>query len=220
MSIFTQTVTRLRTRTWSRFASVAIAVTAVSLASSANAQNTGEDPHPEVPGGPDFKSGVAKQAGTGGDIAYAEAGVLELGGSGSFTIDDEVMILGLAPSVGWFVIDNFQLSLITQLTYFEPDGGDSLWTFGIFAEPSLHLPITNRVLVFGGVGLGAVVNDDDVGFGVRPRIGFDILVGRSGIFRPAFDLTWSSSDVVNQSGTTLVAVQTSYGISFGYLVMF
>jgi len=127
----------------------------------------------------------------------------------------------LSPSIGWSVLNNFQLSLITNLTWVNPKGNaDSLLTFGVFAEPSLHVPLTNRFLIFGGVGIGAAFTDDEVGFAIRPRIGFDILIGRSGIFRPAFDLTWSSSEVVNQAGTTFVGVQTSYGVSFGYHVMF
>lgn len=179
------------------------------------------DDHPQVPGVGGIRSGVAQKAGTGGGVAFAEAGVLELGGSGSFVANDGGVLVGLSPSIGWFVMNNFELSLITSLTWVDPKGDvDGLLTFGVFAEPSLHLPLTNRFLVFGGVGIGAAFTEDEVGFALRPRVGFDILIGRSGIFRPAFDLTWSSSEVVNQAGTTFIGVQTSYGVSFGYHVMF
>jgi len=179
--------------------------------------------HPVVPGqgnGDGEGLDVKRQAGTGSDIAYAEAGVLELGGSGAFEVSSAGTFLALRPFVGWFIANNIELTGIIEGKFVKPDGGDWYTTFMLMGEPSFHFPITNRVLGFAGLGIGVAHNDDSFGLAVRPRLGLDMLVGRSGIFRPSVDLTWSSADVVSRSGDTLVAVKTAFGVSFGYSVMF
>ena len=180
--------------------------------------HSGHDPDPRVPGVGDLEAGVHQQAGTGGDIAFAEAGVVELGGSGGLDVNSNGHILSLRPSIGWFLVNNLELSGIIEMQWARLNGNDTA-VFGIFGEPSYHIPFTNRLLIFGGLGLGGAFNDSDWGFALRPRLGLDILVGRSGIFRPAVDVTWSTADLVNRGGTTLVGIKTSFGVTFGYSVM-
>jgi hypothetical protein len=178
------------------------------------------DPHPSPPKSDGIRAGLHRQAGTGGEIAFAEAGVLEFGGAGSFDTNADGTLISLRPSVGWFLLDNLQLSGIVEMRWANPADGDAVTSVGVFAEPSYHIPVTDRVLAFGGGGVGMAYNSEDLGFALRPRIGVDVLVGRSGIFRPSLDLTWSTADVVTRQGETLVGVRSSYGVSFGYHVMF
>ena len=145
--------------------------------------------------------------------------MIELGGAAAFDYSDGGTILSLRPSAGWFVVDNLELSAILEIQWADPDGGDSVTTLGAFVEPSFHLPFTNRLLGFLGIGAGLAYNNSDVGFALRPRLGLDILIGRSGILRPALDLTWSTADVVSRNGTTVVGVNTTFGLSIGYHVM-
>ncbi|MGB5809299.1 MAG: hypothetical protein WBG86_02140 [Polyangiales bacterium] len=153
------------------------------------------DPLPEVPE-VDLNLERQSRAGIGGDIAYAEKGVVELGGG--FLVDTSKggTFISFRPSAGFFIVDNFLLSAIVELGWSNPDGVDSFLTFGGFIEPSFHFPFSDRVLGFVGLGVGGTYNNQDGGFALRPRIGTDILIGRSGIFRPAIEMTWSTADVV------------------------
>ncbi len=180
------------------------------------------DPIPEVPGTEPKanEAEIKKQAGVGGDIAFAEKGVLELGGAGYVNFNDGGTSVSLRPSVGWFVVNNVELSAIIDFAYANPDGGDSFTTLGALVEPSLHLPFNDRLLWFVGLGAGLAYNDEDVGFAIRPRVGLDVLVGRSGIFRPSLEATFSTAAIQTQNDRALIGVKSSYGASFGYHVMF
>ncbi len=59
--------------------------------------------------------GIVSQAGVGGLIGYGRAGVLELGGSAGFTFASDYRNLNIAPSIGWFVADNLELSAILSI---------------------------------------------------------------------------------------------------------
>jgi hypothetical protein len=177
------------------------------------------EPNPSPPRPGDITTDIERQAGTGSDIAFAEQGVVEVGGAGSFDSNSQGTILSLRPSVGWFIVDNLAVSAIGELNWAKPDGMDSVTGWGLYGEPSFHYPINDRILPFAGLGLGVAYNSEDFGFAARPRIGLDILLGRSGVFRPSFDLTWSTADIVTRGGETLVGVKSSFGVTLGYHVM-
>jgi hypothetical protein len=115
--------------------------------------------------------------------------------------------------------------LITGFSHFRigPSGGaDRVSATEIKAlfEPSLHLPFSN--MAFGFVGLGAgfnYVSGHDAGFALQPRIGLNVLVGRSGVLTPAFNVNYSTVDALRTEVGTILAVQTSYGMNIGYTVM-
>lgn len=177
------------------------------------------DPHPAPPGVEDVEVGVHEQAGTGSDVAFAEAGVFEIGGSGSFQGNSDGLILTLSPQAGYFIVDNVEISGILNFAWANPDEGDSVTMFSLLAEPSFHLPFDDRLLGFIGLGAGPAYASEEFGFALKPRIGLDVLLGRSGIFRPALEMTWSTGDVVTTTGDTLVGVNVTYGISLGFHVM-
>jgi hypothetical protein len=58
-----------------------------------------------------------------------------------------------------------------------------------------------------------------MGFAVAPRLGLNMMVGRSGIFTPAFNFNYSTTDAVQTNQGTLLAVNVSYGLNAGYTVM-
>ena len=54
---------------------------------------------------------------------------------------------------------------------------------------------------------------------MAPRVGFNILVGRSGVLTPSLSFNWSSNKAVQTAQGTLLTVATSYGANIGYTVM-
>jgi hypothetical protein len=162
---------------------------------------------------------IVKQAGVGGPVAYARQGVLELGGSASFTTGGDFTQLSVRPSIGWFLADNFELSGILTLSYANV-GDQSATSWGLLAEPSYHLALSSQMWAFIGLGLGVShVDNAGTGFAMAPRLGMNFLVGRSGILTPALLLQYSTTDAIETPQGTLVAVTTSFGFNIGYTVM-
>jgi len=91
-------------------------------------------------------------------------------------------------------------------------------------EPSYHVPLTRTVWGFLGMGFGVasvpMSNDSSsVGFDLAPRIGANLLVGRSGLLSPAFFMDYTTGQTVETSGGRILVVNTSYGMQVGYTVM-
>jgi hypothetical protein len=170
-------------------------------------------------------TGVTRQAGTGGTQAYGRAGVLELGGSGGFSAASNYSRFELSPSIGLFVVDNLELSLLTSFSYFKVgamDGNPSAdaTEFKALIEPSFHIPFSQ--VVFGFLGLGAgvgYITGADAGFALQPRMGANFLIGRSGVLTPSLTVNYSTTDAIRTAAGTILAVRTSYGMNIGYTVM-
>jgi hypothetical protein len=183
------------------------------------------DPQPQVPAPTIPETGVTKQSGVGGTQAYGRAGVLELGGSGGFAAASNYSRFELSPSVGLFLVDNVELSLLTGFNYFrigEMNGNPSTHATELKAliEPSFHLPFSQ--VAFGFLGLGAGVSyitGADAGFALQPRLGANFLVGRSGVLTPSLTVAYSTTDAIRTPVGTILAVRTSYGMNIGYTVM-
>jgi len=183
------------------------------------------DPRPPAPAATIPDTGVTKQAGIGGTQAYARAGVLELGGSGGFSAASNYTRFSLSPSIGLFMVDNVELSLLTAFEYFRVGATDTSSSahateFKALIEPSFHLPFSE--VAFGFLGLGAgigYVTGGDAGFALQPRLGANFLIGRSGVLTPSFTVAYSTVDAIRTPAGTILAVQTSYGMNIGYTVM-
>jgi hypothetical protein len=183
------------------------------------------DPQPPVPAPTVPTTGVTKQAGVGGSQAYARAGVLELGGSGGFAAASNYSRFELSPSIGLFVVDNLELSLLTAFNYFSVgsiNGAPSSHATELKAliEPSFHLPFSQ--VAFGFLGLGAgvgYITGADAGFALQPRMGANFLIGRSGVLTPSLTVAYSTTDAIRTAAGTILAVRTSYGMNIGYTVM-
>lgn len=179
-------------------------------------------PQPNIPG---ITGDVVEQAGVGGTVGYARAGVLELGGSAGLTMAQDIRALNFSPSVGWFLVDNFELSGILDVANLKA-GGDSATIWSALVEPSFHLPFNRTMFGFIGMGVGAsYVSELGTGMAVAPRIGMDFLVGRSGILRPSLSYQYTthdamaSSDAEGNTDVTLVAISSALRFNIGYSTM-
>lgn len=182
------------------------------------------DPHPEVAAPSIPPGGLVEQAGVGGKIGYGRAGVLELGGSAGLTAATDLTQVNVAPSVGWFVADNLELTGILDLAYAKAGDSDGMITT-LLVEPSYHLPFNRTTFGFLGMGMGAsYVDGPGLGFAVAPRVGANVMVGRSGILTPSLSwqyTTHDTMDVDTGNGTSgqLLVVSSALRANIGYTVM-
>lgn len=186
------------------------------------------DPRPEAPQpivGAE-RPPIRQQAGIGSDISFARAGVIELGGSAGLTLASDFTSFNLSPSVGYFIADNLQVSVLSGINYIKTGGFDS--TFAqLLLEPSYHLPLNDMLFVFLGMGFGGTyAKDVDFGFAVAPRLGMKVMVGRSGILTPSISWLYSTNDLATgsapgpgQTATTTATISSAAVFNIGYTVM-
>lgn len=109
------------------------------LPSVKETDQAGADETPTPPGGPppDVRApdevDVSKNAGVGSDLAYASKSVVELGGVLALRHQSETTVFRLSPSIGYFFVDNVELTLfpeiiITRIGADEGDGGEGAQT--------------------------------------------------------------------------------------------
>jgi hypothetical protein len=180
-----------------------------------------DDPRPPVAKPVPAETGVVKQAGVGGDVAYGRAGVLELGGSAGFTATTDFMAVSFQPTIGWFFSDNMQLSAIFGVQHISTEEDDAT-IVSLLAEPSYHMPFNRSVFGFLGIGLGAAYADGPgMGFAFAPRIGANVMVGRSGILTPSLSYQYTTHDAPlrMEDGNEYVAISTALSVNVGYTVM-
>jgi hypothetical protein len=143
---------------------------------------------------------VGLGAGVGGPLAYASETVVELGGTMAITHASDTTTVRFSPLIGYFFVDNFELTLLVDLIVTDV-GDESDASIGAVLEPSYHTPLDDMLLLFGGLGLGLkYAEDPGADFFLRPRIGFDVLVGRSGILKPALFLDIGVNDGLTAGG--------------------
>jgi hypothetical protein len=177
------------------------------------------DPQPEVPTPGVPPGGFVEQAGVGGIVGYARAGVLELGGSAGFTAGGGMTQVNVAPSIGWFVADNLELTGILDVAHASTDNGDGTLVTAM-AEPSYHLPFTRTAFGFFGLGVGAAyVKGPGMAFAMAPRLGGNFLVGRSGILTPSVSWQYNTHDTMDTTQGVLLQVSSAVRANIGYTVM-
>jgi hypothetical protein len=185
------------------------------------AAKSDNDVQPEVasPGAP--AGGIVSQAGVGGDVGYGRAGVLELGGSAGFAFASDYRSMSFSPTVGWFLADNLELSAILSIENIKNNGMSStLWS--ALAEPSYHVPFNRSVFAFMGLGVGAAhVSGMGTGFAMAPRLGMNLMVGRSGVLTPslAYQYTTIKADMATGTDVTVVALTSAVKFNIGYTAM-
>jgi hypothetical protein len=178
------------------------------------------DAQPEVasPGIP--SGGIIRQAGVGGVVGYGRAGVLELGGSAGFAFASDYRNMNLSPTVGWFVADNLELSAILSLSNIKTgDNSATLWS--ALLEPSYHVPINRSVFGFLGLGVGAShVTNLGSGFAMAPRIGMNLMVGRSAVLTPSLSYQYTTIESeMGPADVTVVGITSSTRFNVGYTAM-
>ncbi len=143
---------------------------------------------------------VAHDAGVGSPLAYARQSVVEVGGTIGLLNFSRTTNFRFAPSIGYFIVDGLELTLFADMNILHtggsscdagevgciPEDGNTDVRFALILEPSYHIPLSDAFYLFGGVGLGVqFARDPKADFIVRPKLGADLLVGRSAIFKPA-----------------------------------
>lgn len=192
------------------------AVLFIFISAVSNAAPSEDYPTPPMP--TESQGRLLEKAGMGSAVAYAEAGVMELGGSLSFVTANNFDQLSFSPSVGWFFADNLQISGIVSYNRVSAGSQDATyWT--ILAEPSYHYPFTKTVFGLAGLGVGIAQADSGAGAAVQPRVGMNILIGRSGILTPALFMAFNTIDSVAVSGTNVLTVDQITGFNVGYTVI-
>jgi hypothetical protein len=177
------------------------------------------DPRPPVAAPATPEGGMVRQAGVGGDVAYGRAGVVELGGSASFTTATNLTSLSFSPSIGWFFQDNLELSGILGVQFSNVAGVGSTFVTAL-VEPSYHIPFSDSVFGFLGIGAGlGYATGAGAGFALAPRLGMNLLVGRSGILTPAAFFNYSTVDISGAGQGATLRVNAAYGLQIGYTVM-
>ncbi|MDQ3364947.1 MAG: hypothetical protein M3680_05920 [Myxococcota bacterium] len=166
--------------------------------------------------------GIVSQAGIGGVVGYGRAGVLELGGSAGFAFASEYRNISFAPSIGWFLADNLELSAILNISNIKAgDNSQTLWSALI--EPSYHIPLNRSMFAFAGLGVGAShVSGIGTGFALAPRAGMNFMIGRSGVLSPniSYQYTTIDSGMDGGAGTvTVVSLTSAVLFNIGYTAM-
>jgi hypothetical protein len=143
---------------------------------------------------------IATGAGMGSDLAFASQSVVELGGSLALTHASQTTTFRIAPVLGYFIFDNLELSLFPELSVVDIDGNSDV-VVGVMVEPSYHVAFSDALYGFAGFGVGLRYSDDPgADFALRPRVGMDVMVGRSGILKPAFFIDIGANDGLTQGG--------------------
>jgi len=175
---------------------------------------------PRAPSPGDAANGVTVQAGAGSGEAYAEAGVLELGGSASLTVASNFTQFSLAPSIGWFFMDNWQITGYLSWNHAAIENVPSTSSFSLLAEPSFHIPFDNKHFMFFGVGFGlATQTNANVGFAMAPRLNYKTLIGRSGVLTLDIREILSTNDFIETPRGTALTVSSALAIGAGYTVL-
>lgn len=151
---------------------------------------------------------VARNAGVGSDLAYASRSVVEMGGVLALRHQSETTVFRISPSIGYFFVDNVELTLFPEFIITRLGGDDTGgegaqtdWSIGAVLEPSYHMPFSDRLFAFAGLGVGLnYAEDPGVDLLFRPRLGLDVLVGRSGIFKPAAFMDVGLNDGLSAGG--------------------
>ncbi len=202
------------------------------MAPTVMGQTRGNLPPPQsdndpIPTAPKFTGtqnpGITEQAGVGGNQGYARAGVLELGGSASFTKAEDLTEISFTPAVGWFIIDNLQLTGLLAWNFAKGGTGDGAHVLSAMVEPSFYYPMDDSRFIFAGLGAGIQYMDSptsETGFAIAPRVGYKQLVGRSGLVsldvRPVFSF---NDDIEARGGNTLIGFDSLWGINAGYSIL-
>ena len=95
-----------------------------------------------------FCAGAGFVATVGGPLAYARATVVELGGTLALVHDSDTTTFRIAPSIGYFPVDNLQFTLFPEFRITHVAETDT--SFGLFLEPSYHLPASDVIFGFAG----------------------------------------------------------------------
>ncbi len=163
---------------------------------------------------------------------YARAGIVELGGFAHFMAAKHYSAFGIYPTFGWFPWNNIELSAIVGVSRVGQtieDENDvpqdvSRTQLLILAEPSFHVPFSETAYGFLGLGLGLAHEartpgpGAGPGFAVAPRLGLNLVIARSGVFTPAVQASYQTTDALATQNGSELAAHSSLGFQAGYTI--
>lgn len=150
---------------------------------------------------------------------YARKGTMEVGASAGMMLSSQFRAINVAPSIGWFVAENFELTAIAAVANAKA-GSANATTFAALLEPSYHLPLGRSMFGFLGVGVGAAYETDlGAGIALAPRIGANFLVGSSGVVSPSLQYMYVSHDQMTSDDVTTDALTNAMSVNVGYTTM-
>lgn len=207
------------------------------LASAARAEDEPPEPPPpppptipltDAPGSPESKrqdspSNPEVQATALPSVAgrrvrgYAKQGVWELGGAVSLVTGSRQKQAGIAPTLGYFVIDYVEISLIPQVDYAKLSGTAGRTRLVGLIEPSWHVQLSGPLFFFFGAGIG-VAHEKATGTGLAlaPRIGVNALIGGNGVATAGFEYIYSASPkaTVEERDSATLGLRAGYTIAW------
>jgi len=164
---------------------------------------------------------------------YAQAGLIELGGFAHFMAAKDYSALGLFPTFGWFAWDNVELSAIVGLTRVGEvvevregvSAGVSRTQLLLLGEPSFHLPFSETVYGFVGLGLGLAHQARSPGpgagpgFALAPRLGLNLVIAHSAVFTPALQASYQTNEALGTPNGGALAAHSSFAFQAGYTII-
>lgn len=174
-----------------------------------------------VVGGPAISYAQEPERPTNGeDYAeeYASQGTLEVGGAIGASVTENVATVTASPTVGYFIVDRIEISGTFTLAYSrteDEDTGQSMSnTAGaLIVEPSYHHPISDDLLLAGGLGVGVGYDGDNYDFQVLPSVGVDIVTTRSNVITPSVRVPILVGESHGDNGDTGVAIGLALDIA-------
>jgi hypothetical protein len=135
---------------------------------------------PEQPNGEEEKSDAEE---------YVEAGHIEVGGSVGVSYTEDTATISVAPSIGYFFVDRFELTLAVILEYEREEDAMNITTsseaVAVTLEPSYHHPLGDNLLALAGVAVGTGWDGDFWDFEIIPRLGMNVLTTASTAITPS-----------------------------------
>lgn len=154
-----------------------------------------------------------------GERRYARQGLREIGGSAGLMLSGDLRNITLAPSIGWFIAESLELSVIASVTNVKADE-TSATMWAMLAEPSYHLPFNPISYGFIGMGVGAAYEEVlGAGLAVAPRVGANFLVGASGVLTPSLQYQYVTHNNANEDDAARTALTSALQFNFGYKAM-
>lgn len=177
------------------------------------------NPEPATSAVPAAPAAVVEQTNVLAESRYARKGVMEAGASAGMMVSSQFRNINVAPSLGWFVADNFELTAIVAIANIKA-GSASATTYAGLVEPSYHLPLARSLYGFLGMGIGAAYESESgTGLALAPRIGANFLVGSSGVLTPSLQYMYVAHEQMTSDDVAADALTNAMSVNVGYTAM-
>jgi hypothetical protein len=151
---------------------------------------------------------------------YSERHVREVGAHAGFMVAPKFHSVTIAPSFGWFIADNVQVSTMVSLTSIK-SGADTSTIVTATIEPSYHLRLDQKTFLFGGLGFGySYIRDQGSGLTYTLRVGSQFLFKKTNMFIPSISYDFRTNENDDMESVAAAASERALRINLGYATMF